>query len=63
MSKNSPAKYYQNKKERLQKAREKHQSSSKREKEENRQYGREQYKNLPEGDNKNCLSIEKKIAK
>ena len=49
MSKESPANYYQNNKDRLQKkARERFQSLSKKEKEKQHQYGPEQYKNLPE---------------
>ena len=48
MSKNSSAKYYQSKKEKLQrKACERYQSLSKEKKEKKQQYGCEWYKNLP----------------
>ena len=47
-SKNSSAKHFQNKKERLQKeAGEKYQSLCKEQKEKKWQYGRERYENLP----------------
>ena len=50
MSKDSSAKCYQNNIERLQKKlkKKRYQSLSREEKEEKRQYGREQCKNLPE---------------
>ena len=55
ISKNLSAKYYQEKKERLQKRPcEKYQSFSKEEKEKKQQYGRESCKNLSEDEKQAC---------
>ena len=65
MSKDSPAKYYQNNKDKLQnKARERYQSLSKGEKEKkNQQYGCEQYKNLPEDEKQKLVEYRKEYYK
>ena len=60
MSRNSSAKYFQNNKERLQKtACERYESFSKKEKEKQLQYGRKQYKNLPEDNKKRLVEYRK----
>ena len=60
MSTNLSPNYYQQNKERLRKkARERHQSLSKEEKEKKQLYSREHYKNLTENEKINWLSIEK----
>ena len=64
ISTDSSAKYYQNKKERLQeRAPERYQSLSKEEKENKRQYGRERYKNLPEDEKQKLAEYRKNIIK
>ena len=64
MSKDSSAKYYRNYKERLQKKLVRDiKVVLKKKKEEKQQYDFEQYKNLPEDENKSLLSIEKNVIK
>ena len=62
MSKDSSAKYYQNKKERLQKkACERYQNFSKVEKEKKPQYPHERNKNIPEDEKQKLVEYRKKI--
>ena len=61
ISKNLPAKYYQENKERLQEKLVKDINFFKVEKEKKQQYGYECYKNLSENEKINWLSVEKNI--
>ena len=64
MSNDSPAKYYQNNKERLQKKLMKNMKVFlKKKKKKKQQYGHEQYKNLPEDDKQRLVEYRKNYYK